>query len=465
MKRGILKVVIALVLSIVFLSPTHVRASSYVSTNVGYQSLVSETLQDFAYGGALSGSEGGSPLQGISLHLVDAPYNASIEYRVYTVDGWTNWAKNFELAQSNHQNVLGVQIRLANFEHSNVYYQTYRQGLGWGSWVKNGSTSGQLDSSHPVTGLRVQVDELGVQYQSNIGGAVQVIRHNRETQGSGLIYTVKMGLISSSASQKIEYRAYFKNSGWSSWAGDMTSIGSERAGDVITALESRLINLPGYHVRIQPQVNGEWWDWVYDGEQAGTLDTALTAYRVEIVKEKFELEQAAEVSLNPTTDPDPEPSIDPTTFNFDNPSGNACFYAALAPDESVSIGIIPSGVTNVYIELTSEVDVDLELYNNNTGESIILYEDPDSYFNVDEGNPVTGEYNNGEDDNVLLISYSGWYGDAVFDDSENLISGSQGNEWIEIIGTLSDDFEIRVYNYDESTSIEVCYQYGYDIPQ
>lgn len=310
MKRGFFKVVIALVLSIMFLSPTHVNASSYVSMNVGYQSLVSGTLQDYAYGGALSGSEGGSPLQGISLHLVDAAYNANIEYRVYTVEGWTNWAKNFEVAQSNQQDVLGVQIRLANIENSNVYYQTYRQGLGWCNWVKNGSTSGQLDAAHPITGLRVQVDELGVQYQSNVGGSVQVIRHNRETQGSGLIYTIKMGLISSNQTQKIEYRAYFKNSGWSNWASNMTSIGSERSGDVITALEARLVNLPGYHVRIQPQVNGEWWDWVYDGELAGTHDTALTAYRVEIVKDKVET-LSGETVTAPVQESEQMPEQDP----------------------------------------------------------------------------------------------------------------------------------------------------------
>ena len=40
------------------------------------------------------------------------------------------------------------------------------------------------------------------------------------------------------------------------------------SGSVIEALEARLIDLPQYSVQIQPQVEGEWWGYVYDGQTA-----------------------------------------------------------------------------------------------------------------------------------------------------------------------------------------------------
>jgi hypothetical protein len=125
-----------------------------------------------------------------------------------------------------------------------------------------------------------------------------VLRHNNETQGSGLIYTVKMGLISSAADDKLEYRAYFKNSGWTNWVSNMSVLGSERGGDYVTALEARLIGLDQYHISIQPQVNGTWWDYVYDGQTAGTYDQPLSAYRIQIVRDAPIIEKSINLSTN-----------------------------------------------------------------------------------------------------------------------------------------------------------------------
>lgn len=59
------------------------------------------------------------------------------------------------------------------------------------------------------------------------------------------------------------------------------------SGSVIEALEARLIDLPQYSVQIQPQVEGEWWGYVYDGQTAGSIGSKLTAYRVEIVQRVY----------------------------------------------------------------------------------------------------------------------------------------------------------------------------------
>ncbi len=281
MKRLTKAIISSFLLISVFVIP--VSAIDYTRVDVGYQVKTTEWT-DYSWGGALGGSEGGAALTALKMNLDDASYGAGIEYRVYTGSTWSDWAQSFQEA-GNGQAILGVQIQLKDFDHANVYYQTYRSGLGWGTWVKNGQTSGTLDSASPITGIRVKVDEVGVEYQSNVGGTLQVVRHNRETQGSGLIYTIQMGLISSNTDDKIEYRAYFKNTGWTNWVANYTNLGSERSGDMITALEAKLVGLDGYHVAIQPQVNGTWWDWAYDGATAGTLDTALTAYRVKIEKD------------------------------------------------------------------------------------------------------------------------------------------------------------------------------------
>lgn len=277
------KILVTIFVFVFMLVP--INATDYYNVNVGYQAGVSSVLGDFAYGGALAGTEGGEPLDSVELHLVDSPYNSGLEYRVYTTSGWSEWFSTWETASNNNEAILGLQIQLKDFPNANVYYQSYRKGLGWGIWVSNGSTSGQLNSAYPITGFRVQVDEIGVNYSSNNNGVPQVLRANGETQGTGSLETVSMNLISAD-SGSIEYRTYIRNTGWTDWASNGSILGS--SDSVIEALEARLVDLPQYSVQIQPQVEGEWWGYAYDGQTAGApgINKALTAYRVEIVQRK-----------------------------------------------------------------------------------------------------------------------------------------------------------------------------------
>ncbi len=284
-----------------------VQATDYYNVNVGYQAGNAGVLGDFAYGGALAGTEGGAALDSLEIHLVDSPYESGIEYRVYTTSGWSKWFNTWETATNNSEAILGLQIQLKDFPNANVYYQSYRKGLGWGIWVSNGATSGQLNSVYPITGFRVQVDEIGVNYQSNVGGVTQVLRHNGETQGTGSLETVSMSLISAD-NGSIEYRAYLRNEGWTDWARNGTNLGS--SGSVIEALEARLIDLPQYSVQIQPQVEGEWWGYVYDGQTAGSMGSRLTAYRVEIVQRVFVAPTAI-----PTVVVEEEPQVSDVVLN------------------------------------------------------------------------------------------------------------------------------------------------------
>ncbi len=370
----IFKTFIAVVLLSFALVP--VSATDYFQVQVGYQAGVSHVLGDFAYGGALAGTENGAALDSLEIHLIDSPYESGIEYRVYTASGWSTWFSSWQTASNNNEAILGLEIQLKDFPHANVYYQTYRQGLGWSNWTENGGTSGTLDSANPITGFRVQVDEVGVEYISNVGGTVQSIRHNRETQGSGLIYTVQMGLISSDTEDLIEYRAHFMNSGWSEWSSNMAVVGSERSGDVITGLEARLVGLSSYHVGIQPQVDGVWWDWAYDGAMAGSYTTALTAYRVQIVRQVYVapapvvvVEEPAVIVGGGSTINTTPLTLDVDGDGFDDPFGSGTENVSWSNTQLVS----PYRVTGLTVVEFSGADDQIPVIDtfNNSGDDAV----------------------------------------------------------------------------------------------
>lgn len=267
-----------MVLFMVFSVPLSVRAEDYLAPNVGYQSSVSDQWQDFAYGGAISGSENGDALTSIALHLVDGIYESYIEYRVYSNGAWQAWSKDFEPTVTG--SFTGLQIRLVNYPNTEVHYQTYRKGSGWGSWVYNGQTSGNLSS--PITGFRVKVFEVGVKYQSNVNGNLEVVRHNSETQGTGSLTSLRLGLEQPLENASLVYRVYFKNQGWTSWAKNWEELSS---ANVIEAIEAKIEGNSKYHVAIQPYVKDSgWWDWVYDGVTAGAPGSEIMAYRVKLVR-------------------------------------------------------------------------------------------------------------------------------------------------------------------------------------
>lgn len=276
MKKTLIQSII--VLFMVFSVPLTVRAEDYISTNVGYQSSVSDQWQDFAYGGALSGSENGDALTSIALHLVDAVYESTIEYRVYSNGAWQAWSKEYEPTATG--SFAGLQIRLVNYPNSEVHYQTYRKGSGWGSWVYNGQTSGNLTS--PITGFRVKVFEVGVKYQSSVNGDLQVVRHNGETQGTGSLTSLRLGLEQPLENASLVYRVYFKNQGWTNWVKNWEELSSTH---VIEAIEAKIEGNSNYHVAVQPYVKDSgWWDWVYDGTTAGAPGSEIMAYRVKLVR-------------------------------------------------------------------------------------------------------------------------------------------------------------------------------------
>lgn len=308
MLKAIKKIILSLILILSSFFVVNVQAEEYINANVGYQVKIQDSWADYSFGGALSGTEGDNSIQALSVHLINVPYEAGVEFRVHTSAGWTNWVKDFELAEAQN-NVDGVQIKLVNYPNAEVHYQVYRKNLGWGIWVKNGATAGSLNSSNPITGIRVKVFEVGVKYQSSINNDWLSVRHNSEDQGFGKLESIRIGLETPISNAKIVYRAYFENNGWSNWVSNWEILGATGSNRGLQALEVKLENLPGYSIAVQPHIKDSgWWEWVHDGETAGSMTDFIDAYRIKIIKVKY-------IPEPPKTD-DPVIGDDPNTSNL-----------------------------------------------------------------------------------------------------------------------------------------------------
>lgn len=438
MKKIILHFLVFVMLFI-SLQSVEVKAETFTSASVGYSAyIMDEGWSAEAYGGGLAGSEDGKSLQSIRIFLMDEPNGSGIKYRTYLQSGgWQDWVNNG--AESNTpNNITGIQISLDNYPNGSVHYQVLIHNIGWTTWKQNGSTAGNL--SGKIDAIRIKVFEVGINYQALSSSNWLSIRHNGETIGNegDSIQALKVNLESVLTGVKVVYRTHNTSDVWSNWASNNTSVGNGTLDGIEVKLEGLTSFSVAYQVLIQ---NYGWSDWVYDGATAGFIgqNQRIEGIRIRIVK----------VKVIPTVVVEEDDG-----FDFGDDTGEGCFSSYLDASESTVIGVIPAGVTNVRIQLTSEVDVDLEIYDGSTyGDNpIILYDSEDSYFDVDDGDPVSGHYP--FEDSYLYISYSGWHGDGV----------SEGNEYIYIYGTLQNPILIAAYNYEDGANIQVCYEYGFELP-
>jgi murein DD-endopeptidase MepM/ murein hydrolase activator NlpD len=98
-------------------------------------------------------------------------------------------------------------------------------------------------------------------------------------------------------------------------------------------------------------------------------------------------------------------------------------------ENAVTVGTIPSGITNVYISLTSDEDVDIRIYDayGTIGTPVVHW--PNGILN---GESVqSAEYNG------IEIEYSGYNGDGT----------GLGHEYITIIGTTQNAFIMKAFGY------------------
>ena len=125
-------------------------------------------------------------------------------------------------------------------------------------------------------------------------------------------------------------------------------------------------------------------------------------------------------------------------------SGGSGRFSKLVPQNGRAvIGTIPTGVDGLQIDLTSDHDLDIELWDGETfvvgwqvnGKKSLIYRD----------SPVTGLYRG------VRISWSGWDG----------VDGQKGNEFIRISGTTQNVFLMKVFGY-QTGNVSVEYSWGSD---
>jgi len=146
----------------------------------------------------------------------------------------------------------------------------------------------------------------------------------------------------------------------------------------------------------------------------------------------------------------PEPIQEPTQeddFNFDGEQGGSSFNVYLEMGATATVGTIPSGVSNIFIQLDAgDVDVDLEIWDTSDEDGqipVLVYGNPDSF---QEGTKFQSSWSY----NGLQFAYSGWAG----------VNNNAGKEWITIEGTTDRAYTIKVKNYEEGTDATVDYSWG-----
>lgn len=129
-------------------------------------------------------------------------------------------------------------------------------------------------------------------------------------------------------------------------------------------------------------------------------------------------------------------SADGFDWGADCSDGNGNFSQFIANQAIVSVGTIPEGKRNIFVELRSPADVDIQLVDLRTGTIVVGW--PDGILNGDSAEQSSYGGN--------LVRYSGYNG----------VDGELGYEYIEIQGDLRRSFELRAYGY-AAGSAEVTY--------
>lgn len=122
-------------------------------------------------------------------------------------------------------------------------------------------------------------------------------------------------------------------------------------------------------------------------------------------------------------------------------SGSGSFNQYINQGETVTIGDLVSGLSNVYISLESNNDVDIQLIDAVSGTQIVQW--PDGLLNSESSSSTTYQ--------SVTIKYSGYNGNGT----------GAGNEYIQITGTLSGALTMKAYGYAAGNAT-VTYSWGED---
>ncbi len=122
-------------------------------------------------------------------------------------------------------------------------------------------------------------------------------------------------------------------------------------------------------------------------------------------------------------------------------SGSGDFNQEIVYRDTVIVGDIPPGVNDLYITLKSDEDVDIQLYDKDSGVKIIVW--PDGILNGSSHQSTIYQ--------EMQIEWSGYNGDGT----------GLGHEYIKITGATTRNLTMKAYGY-KSGYAEVHYEWGND---
>ena len=125
-------------------------------------------------------------------------------------------------------------------------------------------------------------------------------------------------------------------------------------------------------------------------------------------------------------------------------SGSGDFEQEILNNDIVTVGDIPPQVNNLYITLKSDKDVDIQLYDKDSGTKIIVW--PDGILSGSSYQSTNYE--------GMQIEWSGYNGDGT----------GKGHEYIRITGATTHNLTMKAYGY-ESGYAEIHYEWGGEIQE
>ena len=121
--------------------------------------------------------------------------------------------------------------------------------------------------------------------------------------------------------------------------------------------------------------------------------------------------------------------------------GSGEFNQPIEHQATVTVGDIPAGKQFVFIQLSSDKDVDVQLIDKTTGHQIIAW--PNGDLNAPTEGCTTYE--------SVEYCYSGYNGDQT--------PNGKGNEWIRVNGTTNRELTMRAFGYQAGNAL-VEYSWG-----
>jgi hypothetical protein len=221
------------------------------------------------------------------------------------------------------------------------------------------------------------------------------------------------------------------------WAGDLALVGFE-IGALLDSAGASSVTWGDVTISWSGWGGGDEYIFI-DGIVTESLSVSVTGF---VAGEGMAVALAgAEAPDAPPADPWPGPVPGPLPTDLpEGPDGTAAFDVGWG--ESVAVGVITAGATDVLIDLSSLSDIDLQ-----------LWADAVALVGYATGAELSGASQQSVDWNGATVTYSGYNGDG----------GGVGEEFIFIEGTLTQDLTILVSGFEAGAG-DVTWTAGSDAP-